>query len=79
MYQAISDAPAVNFSNELIATYPGAKVILSKRDPEKWLDSIFRSYHAVVESPVFRIAAVLDAVSPESLRHVTSADMLISP
>ncbi|KAF7195670.1 hypothetical protein HII31_02988 [Pseudocercospora fuligena] len=59
-YDAVTDAPAVNFSSELIAAYPEAKVILSKRDPEKWLESTQRSYHAVIESPVFRMAAVVD-------------------
>lgn len=58
--QAVTDAPAVNFSSELIAAYPEAKVILSKRDPDKWLESIQRSYHAVIESPAFRMAAVVD-------------------
>ncbi|KAK4494804.1 hypothetical protein PRZ48_014160 [Zasmidium cellare] len=59
-YDAITDAPCVNFSDELLAAYPNAKVILSKRDPERWLESIQRSYHAVIESRVFRIAAAID-------------------
>ncbi|CAK4029958.1 Hypothetical predicted protein [Lecanosticta acicola] len=59
-YDAVTDAPAVNFSEELIAAYPDAKVILTKRDPNKWLASILRSYHAVIESKVFRVAAAMD-------------------
>ncbi|KAL9533749.1 Ava biosynthesis cluster protein [Sphaerulina musiva] len=59
-YDAVTDAPAVNFSDELIAAYPGAKVVLSTRNPERWLESMVRSYHAVLESPVFRIASILD-------------------
>ncbi|CAK1364100.1 unnamed protein product [Cercospora beticola] len=59
-YDAITDAPAVNFSDELIEAFPKAKIILSRREPEQWLKSMLRSYHAVIESPTFRIAAVLD-------------------
>lgn len=59
----MTDAPAVNFSDELIAAYPGAKVVLSTRNPERWLESMVRSYHAVLVSPVFRIASILDLVS----------------
>ncbi|RDW64652.1 hypothetical protein BP6252_10303 [Coleophoma cylindrospora] len=59
-YNAITDAPCVNFSDELVETYPSAKVILTNRDPEKWLHSIFQTYHRVLQSKVFRIAAVLD-------------------
>ncbi|KAF8864537.1 hypothetical protein BDZ45DRAFT_613594 [Acephala macrosclerotiorum] len=59
-YSAITDAPCVNFSDELLEAYPNAKVILTNRDPDKWLHSIFQTYHRVLQSQVFRIAAVLD-------------------
>jgi hypothetical protein len=61
-YKAVTDAPCVNFSDELLAMYPEAKVVLTNRDPEKWLDSLFRTYHRVLENPGFRVAAVLDPV-----------------
>jgi hypothetical protein len=59
-YSAVTDAPCVNFSDELLATYPGAKVILTTRDPEKWLDSVFRTYHRVLDNRWFRFATVVD-------------------
>ncbi|KAJ6019381.1 hypothetical protein N7522_001448 [Penicillium canescens] len=59
-YNAVTDAPCVNFSDELLATYPDAKVILTNRNPEKWLHSIFRTYHRVLENKGFRVAAVFD-------------------
>jgi hypothetical protein len=58
----VTDAPCVNFSDELIAAYPEAKVILTNRDPDKWLDSIFRTYHRTLESPTFKVAAAADQV-----------------
>ena len=39
-YDAVSDVPAVLFSAELLEAYPDAKVILTTRDPEKWVDSM---------------------------------------
>ncbi len=39
-YDAVSDVPAVLFSPELLEAYPDAKVILTTRDPEKWVDSM---------------------------------------
>jgi len=39
-YDALSDLPAVLFSPELLQAYPDAKVILTTRDPEKWVDSM---------------------------------------
>jgi hypothetical protein len=53
----------VNLSDELIAAYPDAKVILTNRDPEKWLHSIFQMYHRVLESRTFKIASVVDMVN----------------
>ncbi|MFG0259989.1 MAG: sulfotransferase family protein [Phycisphaerales bacterium JB041] len=46
-YQACVDFPSCSFYQELAATYPGAKVVLSVRDPEAWFDSI----HATIMSP----------------------------
>ena len=59
----MTDAPCVNFSDELIEAYPEAKVILTNRDPDKWVESIFRTYHRALENPTFRVTAVVDKVS----------------
>ena len=39
-YGAVSDAPVIMFSPELIAKYPDAKVILTTRNKEKWIESM---------------------------------------
>jgi hypothetical protein len=39
-FQSTVDWPAAAFWRELIAAYPGAKVILTVRDPERWYDSM---------------------------------------
>jgi Sulfotransferase domain len=38
-YRAAVDWPACNFYEPLAARYPGAKVILTVRDPERWYES----------------------------------------
>jgi hypothetical protein len=39
-FQAIVDWPGVYFWRELTVTHPGAKAILTVRDPERWYDSM---------------------------------------
>ncbi|KAI8625312.1 hypothetical protein F5Y19DRAFT_272689 [Xylariaceae sp. FL1651] len=39
-FDAVADAPPNDFIPELVELYPDAKVILVKRDPEKWWRSI---------------------------------------
>lgn len=39
-YQSSTDYPGCMFWRELVAEYPGAKVILTTRDPDKWFDSV---------------------------------------
>ena len=39
-YDAVSDMPSILFSKELLEAYPDAKVILTTRDAEKWVDSM---------------------------------------
>ena len=38
--QGVSDIPAALFSDELIAAYPEAKIILTTRDEDKWFESM---------------------------------------
>ncbi|POR31511.1 Uncharacterized protein TPAR_08271 [Tolypocladium paradoxum] len=42
-YDAAVDWPAADFWPELIHKYPGAKVILTVRDPEEWYASVART------------------------------------
>ncbi|KAJ5929839.1 P-loop containing nucleoside triphosphate hydrolase protein [Penicillium verhagenii] len=39
-YMAVSDYPAAMFSDELITSYPSAKVILLSRDQDAWINSM---------------------------------------
>jgi hypothetical protein len=38
-YAAVSDAPAIVFTEDLMAAYPDAKVVLVERDVERWYKS----------------------------------------
>lgn len=38
-FGGVSDNPCIAFTDELIAAYPDAKVILVKRDVESWAES----------------------------------------
>jgi Sulfotransferase domain len=58
-YRATVDVPACLFYSELLEKYPGAKVILTVRDPERWYDSMRQTiYFAHNAFP--RWAAVLN-------------------
>jgi len=46
-YQATVDWPACTFYKELMQVYPGAKVLLSVRDPEKWYESVASTIYRV--------------------------------
>jgi hypothetical protein len=47
-YDAVTDIPCVLFVDELLRLYPDAKVVLQKRDPEKWARSIMESFRHVL-------------------------------
>jgi hypothetical protein len=44
-YQASVDWPACNLWREQMEHFPDAKVILSKRDPDKWYDSVMNTIY----------------------------------
>ena len=44
-YGAAVDVPACLFYRELLEKYPGAKVILTVRDPERWYDSMCQTIY----------------------------------
>ncbi|KAJ7062577.1 P-loop containing nucleoside triphosphate hydrolase protein [Mycena amicta] len=66
--EAVTDAPCMAFSEDLIAAYPDAKVILTTRDPEKWWRSFSSTILKVVHSRPMGIAAVLDPAGFGRLR-----------
>lgn len=46
-YRAVVDWPGCSFYRELMRQYPGAKVILTVRDAERWYDSARQTIYAV--------------------------------
>lgn len=53
-YSATTDAPCVNFTDELLKLYPNAKVILTNRDLDSWIKSVENSFFKVLEWPAWR-------------------------
>jgi hypothetical protein len=60
----VTDAPCVNFAEALIKAYPDAKVVLSLRDPDKWLPSMERSYYEILSWRSWWLLAMLNPVFP---------------
>ncbi|THV45303.1 hypothetical protein BGAL_0505g00070 [Botrytis galanthina] len=58
-FSATTDMPAVNFSEGLLAAYPAAKVILTTRDPDKWIESVERSIYAIVNSHIWPLLKII--------------------
>ncbi|MCG8591243.1 MAG: sulfotransferase family protein [Proteobacteria bacterium] len=51
-YRATVDWPAAAFWRQLVERYPDAKVLLSRRDPDRWYDSVMNTiYHALTKAP----------------------------
>ena len=74
-YRATVDWPAAAFYEELLERYPGAKVILTVRDPERWYESARSTIYNVqnvASSPVFSLAALF----VPRLRHLRRAALM---
>jgi Sulfotransferase domain len=70
-HQAVTDAPCVNFADELLAAYPDAKVVLTTRDVEKWLPSMERSYYKILAWKWWLALAAVDDVSIHDRQFTT--------
>ena len=46
-YRTTLEWPGVYFWRELVAAHPGAKVILTVRDPDRWYDSVRATLYAI--------------------------------
>lgn len=46
-YDSGSDVPFILFADELVEAYPDAKVILTERDPDKWIESMQQTIYLV--------------------------------
>ena len=49
-YQASVDWPSANFWREQLVAFPEAKVVLTKRDPEQWYESVMQTIWQVSKS-----------------------------
>jgi len=58
-YSAVTDMPCANFPDELIAAYPDAKVILTTRDPDKWIASVESSFYRILGSRTWLVIPYL--------------------
>lgn len=58
--QAVSDWPAVAFAEELIKTYPEAKIILTTRDVDSWHASTMKTVHWRATEPELKLVARFD-------------------
>jgi hypothetical protein len=56
----VTDIPAVLFSEELLQAYPSTKVILTKRDPDKWVRSMDQTILHAMSWPSWRYLSPFD-------------------
>jgi predicted fused transcriptional regulator/phosphomethylpyrimidine kinase len=76
-YRATVDWPGCTFYAELMHRYPGAKVILTVRDPHKWYESAYNTIYRITgaaSSPVFYLASL---VVPAAKRMKHARRMII--
>ena len=74
-YQAAVDWPAAAFYAQLMARYPGARVILTVRDPDRWYESMLNTLYAMGQltaAPPMAWLEVLFAPHRHRLIAVTS-------
>ncbi|TGO34127.1 hypothetical protein BHYA_0211g00110 [Botrytis hyacinthi] len=57
---AFSDMPCINFSDEMLAAFPNAKVVLTRREPVAWVKSLESSIYRVVEWRVWPFLRFID-------------------
>lgn len=67
--QAVSDIPAVVFSEDLIRAYPDAKVILTLRDVDSWHASNLKTVNALYTHPLGPIFRALDWIFRTRARY----------
>ena len=60
----MTDSPAICFAEELIKSYPEAKIVLVERDVEKW----YQSFESMIQEMYNLIVHVLRILDPQVLR-----------
>ncbi|KAL3474607.1 hypothetical protein BJX99DRAFT_260204 [Aspergillus californicus] len=59
-YDAVTDAPCILFTEELMDAYPDAKIILTNREVDTWVASMERSFYAILGMSRWSILQFLD-------------------
>ncbi|KAF7934498.1 hypothetical protein EAE99_002949 [Botrytis elliptica] len=62
--------PCVNFFDEILAAFPNAKVVLTRREPVAWVKSFDGSIYRVLE---WRVWPFLQSIDPEGTGAVHGA------
>lgn len=57
--RAVVDYPGCLYYREIIAAYPGAKVILTVRDPDIWYESVLRTFYKLRPRKPLALLAML--------------------
>lgn len=70
-YNSSVDWPSAHYWKQLAAAFPAAKIILSRRDPERWADSMAETILKAMQGPVF--AADGDREPPMAFAHMIIA------
>lgn len=79
-YQATTDWPCCTFYEQLMQTYPDAKVLLSVRDPERWYESVTATIYRVSlmsHSPIVSLVKLINPMVRERLRSVHMVNALV--
>ncbi|RYP67509.1 hypothetical protein DL771_007209 [Monosporascus sp. 5C6A] len=66
-YSAVTDVPCICFADELIQAYPNAKVILTTRDPAKWIVSYENLILKLMESDEYKWVRAMGCIDTEFL------------
>ncbi|KAK7954416.1 hypothetical protein PG988_015110 [Apiospora saccharicola] len=66
-YSAVTDVPCICFADELIQAYPDAKVILTTRDPAKWIVSYENLILKLAESEEYGWVRAVGCIDHEFL------------
>ncbi|EON66219.1 hypothetical protein W97_05612 [Coniosporium apollinis CBS 100218] len=66
-YSAVTDVPCISFADELIQAYPKAKVVLTTRDPAKWIVSFESLILKIAESDEYKWVRAVGCIDTEFL------------
>jgi len=67
-YSAVADIPCANLYAELIAAYPEAKVVLTTRDPDKWMQSMEVSILAILSWRIWSVIKAMNYFNREGIK-----------